>query len=112
MIDAAAFKAIIALYDKHGWKLRRVLLSGPLKERLKGSVPPGVEVKESGLDAAWFSRSSRPESTAWEIRHLSENPFALVEVIENDTDKKEAEAVLRAAEAQMLDITAKRPRAN
>lgn len=112
MIDAAAFGGIIALYDKHGWKLRLVLLSAPLKERLAGAVPTGVEVKDSDLDAAWFSRSSRPESTAWEIRHLSENPFALVEVIENDTDEKEAEAVLSAAEAKMLDITAKRPRAN
>jgi hypothetical protein len=112
MIDAAAFKGIIALYDKHGWKLRRVLLSAPLRERLAGQIPPGIDVRDSDLDAAWFSRSSRPESTAWEIRHLSENPFALLEVIQNGADEKEAESALNAAEAKMLNITAKRPRAN
>lgn len=112
MIDAAAFREIIALYDKHGWKLRRVLLSAPLKNGLAAEIPPGVEVKDSALDAAWFSRSSRPESMAWEVRHLSKTPFALVEVIENDANEEEAEAVLKAAEAKMLDITAKRPRAN
>ncbi|MGB7207391.1 MAG: hypothetical protein WBD27_01910 [Pyrinomonadaceae bacterium] len=115
MIDAGSINEIIALYTKHGWTLRRVLLSEQLRKNLSTTVADifgGVEVARSELDAAWFSRSSRPDCTAWEIRHLSENPFALVEVIDRETDDEEAEETFRKTEAKMLEMTAKRPRAN
>ncbi len=115
MIDAGSINEIIALYKKHGWTLRRVLLSEQLQKNLSTTVADifgGVEVARSELNAAWFSRTSRPDCTAWEIRHLSENPFALVEVIDNETGEEEAEELFRKAEAKMLEMTAKRPRAN
>lgn len=115
MIDAGSIKEIIALYAKHGWTLRRVLLSEPLRTSLSTRVEEifgSVEIAGSELDAAWFSRSSRPESTAWEIRHLSENPFALVEVIDSGTDPSDAEEMFRKAESKMLEATTKRRRTN
>lgn len=115
MIDSGSIKEIVALYAKHGWTLRRVLLSERLQENLSTDVADifgDVVVARSELDAVWFSRTSRPDCTAWEIRHLSENPFALVEVIDNDTDAEEAEQMFRKVEAKMLEVTAKRPRTN
>ena len=115
MIDAGSVKEIIALYVKHGWTLRRVLLSERLRKNLSATFTEifgDAEVAKSELDAAWFSRTSRPDCTAWEIRHLSENPFALVEVIDNETDEEEAQEIFRKAEAKMLEVTAKRAQAN
>ncbi len=114
MIQAAAVKEMIELYEKHGWKLRRVLLSDPLRNRLEaaGVLDDAEVTTNSELDAAWFSRSSHPDRTAWEIRHLSETPFALVEVVDNTMNEKKVEEVFNAAEAKMIEITAKRPRAN
>ncbi|MEO7673852.1 MAG: hypothetical protein ABIU09_07225 [Pyrinomonadaceae bacterium] len=114
MIDAAAIGEIIALYKKHGWTLRRVLLSAPLgKSLLTGDADifGDTDVRASELDAAWFSRSSTPERTAWEIRHLSGTPYALVEVIENGTDAQFSDKVLEGAEARMKETILKR-RAN
>ena len=115
MIDAAAIEEIIALYKKHGWTLRRVLVSEPLRTSLStaaANIFGGAEIAASELDAAWFSRSSRPNRTAWEIRHLSEMPFALVEVIDDDIDAELAAETFRSAEARMIGMAAKRPRAN
>jgi hypothetical protein len=115
MIDAGSINEIIALYTKHGWTLRRVLLSEPLRKKLSTAVAEifgDSEVASSELDAAWFSRSSRPDCTAGEIRHLSENPFALVEVIDCNTDEQEVEETFRKTEAKMLEVTLKRLRAN
>lgn len=115
MIDAPAIREIIALYTKHGWTLRRVLLSEPLRASLSTAAADifgDAEVAPSDLDAAWFSRSSRPNRTAWEIRHLSETPFALVEVMDDDIEAEHAEETFRSAEARISAMAAKRPRAN
>lgn len=115
MIDAAAIGEIIAIYEKHAWTLRRVLLSDSLRKSLStkcAEIFKDAEVIASKLDAAWFSRSSRPDSTAWEIRHLSETPFALVEVIDDGTDSKRSEEVFSITEAKMKEIILKRPQAN
>ena len=115
MIDAAAIVEIIALYKKHGWTLRRVLLSESLRKGLSTAGPDlfgEAEVTAAELDAAWFSRSSRPNRTAWEIRHLSETPFALVEVIEDETNADDTSELFRDTETKMIEMTAKRPRSN
>lgn len=115
MIDAAAVQEIIALYSKHGWTLRRVLLS----ERLRSSLSPdtlqmfsSAVIEDSRLDAAWFSRSSQAGRTAWEIRHLSETPFAFVVVIDDGSDDEQAEELRRDAEERMMETTTSRERAN
>ena len=93
MIDAIVIGEIIEQYRKHGWTLRRALLSESgnreVVERLAS-----IEVTQSDFDALWFSRKSRPESEAWELRRLSGSPFALVAVIASDVTDHERERAL------------------
>lgn len=89
MISADGIAAIVAQYESFEWRLRRVLLSPELRERLGQTATAlfgSAEIVDSDLDAAWFSRPSRGASVAWEIRRLDDFPFALVEVIEVDDE--------------------------
>lgn len=82
MISSDAIKEIIATYEKHGWLLRRLLLTSELKAHLEknaGEILEGTDIRDSRIDAAWFSREPRPGGVAWEIRHLSNIPYALLE---------------------------------
>lgn len=115
MIEAAAISEILTQYKKHGWTLRRVLLSQKLREKLSPAAPDvfgEVEIIDSSLDAAWFSRRSKPEFEAWEIRHLSSTPFALVEVLENSFSAEQAVEILTNAELKMIEITNSRRLSN
>lgn len=105
MIDRPAIEEILAQYKKHGWTLRRVLLSAGFVERVPdvAGIFEGAEIRPSELDGVWFSRSSRPGVTAWELRRLAETPYALVESISDHTDEAEAEAALKALETKMLE---------
>jgi hypothetical protein len=92
MISAQQILEIIAQYEKHGWTLRRVLLSDDLRVRAYNELVTlssggAVEFVSAGVDAAWFSRASN-EGEAWELRHLAVAPFALFEVFDL-TDEEE-----------------------
>lgn len=92
MIDATACREIIQTYVKHGWILRRVLLTKDKRKSLgetTGELFGDVKVAESEIDAAWFSRPPGKGETAWEIRHLSEMPFALLEYVDEADDNFE-----------------------
>jgi hypothetical protein len=106
MIGEDAIRSILNQYDRYGWKLRRVLLSDELQSRLGPGISmlfgPAV-VEQSDIDAAWFSRASRGESVAWELRWFYELPFALLEVIGPDTDSNEVERILRETEDQLRE---------
>lgn len=111
MISESSICDILAIYGKHGWVLRRVLLSAELKIALAGSFESlfaQAQILPSELDALWFSRSSRPQSEAWEIRHLSGTPFAMVEVIDSDYSYGERDDVLKSAEIKMSEIVKSR----
>ena len=91
MINAAQINEILSLYKKHGWKLRRVLLCEKSHKNLSVDEKflfGDTEITESKVDAVWFSRPSANDNEAWELRHLSENPYALVEVFESDDDEE------------------------
>ena len=91
MIDAASIREIMSVYAKYGWVLRRILLSEPLRSSIAdiagtfGEVP----VLRSDLDAAWFSRPPNGGPVAWEIRHLSTSPYALLEHIDEGSPSVE-----------------------
>ena len=106
MIDREAIGQIIAQYKKHGWALRRVLMSDEFASSVQdaASLFDDAEVQASDLDAAWFSRSSRPGMTAWELRYLGQMPYALVEGIPDDLSPAEAEARLREVEVRMKEV--------
>ncbi len=108
MIDRTGIEQILAQYAKHGWILRRVLLSPGYREAGMASVFQDTEVKESDLDGLWFSRSSQPGITAWELRHLSAMPFALVENITDTTVSDDADKILRDVESRMIEVIRRR----
>lgn len=111
MIDQATLGEILAQYSKHGWILRRVLLSDSLGSRLAEAFATmqDVEIVSSTLDGLWFTRPSATGSTAWELRHLSTTPYALVVGITEGMTRSEAEELMAAAETKMLENVASRP---
>lgn len=105
MITAEQIREILSLYAKHGWILRRVLLSDNLRDSLADDLFGNAEIVASRLDALWFSRASANDREAWEIRHLSKTPFALVEVFAADTDAKTREKIMSDAQTRLLNQT-------
>ncbi len=104
MIRAEQIAEILALYKKHGWILRRVLLSDALRANLAGSLETlfgAAEIRASDIDAVWFSRPSRAEQEAWELRRLSETPLALMEIFDLEDEDEIREETLREVEARL-----------
>lgn len=102
MIEISAISEIIATYRKHGWILRRVLLSTTLRKRLSTdgySNFDDIKIIDSPIDAAWFSRPAAKGPVAWEIRHLGNLPFALLENL--DEADSGFEAGLREVESRL-----------
>lgn len=98
--------AIIEQYAKHDWRLRRALLSPQTQRSLGGffsAYHPETAIINGADDALWFSRRSLPDREAWELRRLTDSPFALVTVLEDSLTKDEKEALLAETEARMFD---------
>ncbi len=100
MIGAPQIQEIMAQYRKHGWTLRRVLLCAQTRENLTDSLENlfgETQIGSFETDAAWFSRPSGIGCEAWELRRLTQTPFALIEVFEYEDD----EAVREEARFEM-----------
>ncbi|MFN0139318.1 MAG: hypothetical protein ACKVQW_04430 [Pyrinomonadaceae bacterium] len=109
MIDSAACRDIILTYTRHGWILRRVLLTAELQSSLgdaSGELFVEVDVNPGSLDAAWFSRPPATGEIAWELRHLNIAPFALLEYL--DETAGDFEDKLRAVETRLTESVAKK----
>lgn len=107
MTDRGEIADIIGQYVKHGWKLRRVLLTAKLSGSL-GDITDlfgDAELRISDHDGLWFSRRSMPDREAWELRRISTSPFALVEVIPDGLTDPERDEILAEAEERMFDPT-------
>lgn len=104
MISAGEIQEILSLYRKHGWRQRRILMTDKLKNHL-GSDAAALfgtdEIVSADIDAVWFSRASRGEREAWELRHLSPAPFALLEVFDSEDDEDVREATRHEFEEQL-----------
>ena len=104
MTDPSAIAEIIKQYEKHGWKLRRVLMTHELKEALGGAeLFANADVRPAVHDGLWFSRRSLPDREAWELRRISAAPFAVVEVVPDGLSDQERDELLSQAEARMFD---------
>ena len=98
---------ILGLYQKHGWQLRRVLLTADSRDQFEPSSPfADVNVSESSIDAMWFSRPSH-DGEAWELRLLSEQQFALFEKFEKDETEEQRDEARNEMEARMRDYLTK-----
>lgn len=107
MISVEEFGEIVTIYQKHGWILRRVLLSAETRKRLS-VLPDGVAVVGSMIDAAWFSRPPQAGEVAWEIRSLGQTPFALVQFV--DEDSPDFEQVLEEVKDRLAESLTQRKR--
>ena len=104
MNASALFNEIVALYSKHGWQLRRVLLTAESRAQFDpGPAPETVPVIEAGVDAVWFYRASHSGREAWELRLLSENPYALFETFEADESEEERDEMILEMENRLRE---------
>ncbi len=95
---------ILAVYRKHGWQVRRLLLTPTTRVQLEISAfPNDVKLEDASIDAMWFSRSSHGGREAWELRLLAEQPYALFETFEKDETEEQREERRRELEARMRD---------
>ena len=100
---------IVGSYVKHGWQLRGVLLLPETRREIDGDLASGllsfdaVLMREAAVDGLWFSRDSHEGREAWELRLVSENPFALFETFEADETEEEREDVRREMEARLRE---------
>jgi hypothetical protein len=99
---------IIAAYDRHGWKLQRVLLRPSSREAFKSreEVFPESALIDADFDALWFARPSHAQREAWELRLISENAYALFEAFEADETEEDREKVRHEMENKMREHTA------
>ncbi len=112
MINERQIKEILMQYERHGWNLRRVLLSAQAVENLADSLKilfGETEIILSECDAVWFSRrlSSNYGSESWELRRLSGTPFALVEIFEDEDDEEVREETRKEIETQLVGQASK-----
>ncbi|HEU4766123.1 MAG TPA: hypothetical protein VFS77_02085 [Pyrinomonadaceae bacterium] len=106
MKKANLFIETVATYRKHGWELRRALLQPATLAELgsqEEEMLNRVDVRESPIDALWFSRPSSQNRDAWELRLLEQTQYALFETFEADEAEDEREEVRLEMEARLRE---------
>jgi hypothetical protein len=102
----------IDTYRKHGWRLARVLLCPEtlalITEREREIFEDAI-LKEAVVDALWFSRPSHAGREAWELRLVSETPYALFETFEMDEAEEDREDVRLEMEARLREQATRFP---
>ena len=100
------FNEIIATYQRHGWKLKRVLIKPATRNDLKedaAKIFNEAVVIEAEFDALWFARPSTAGREAWELRLAAEQPYALFEAFEADESEEDREEARLEMEHQMRE---------
>ena len=94
----------IAAYRKHGWQLKRVLMSDETRHASAASGEidlEGLVPVMAPMDALWFARPSHGQREAWELRLVGDTPYALFEAFESDEDEEAREDVRSEMEARL-----------
>lgn len=108
-MDQKSVEEIIRQYERNGWGLRRVLITPARSGEFSSLSALGVPVNAAAeLDALWFSRARADGRVAWEIRHLSDLPYAIVEVLDGMIDDDNLEKALSSAEQKMKEALFRR----
>ncbi|HEY0081055.1 MAG TPA: hypothetical protein VGB73_20795 [Pyrinomonadaceae bacterium] len=106
------FREILAMYRRHGWRLRRALMRAETRAELRGGsqgdeadleIFESAPVVESEVDAMWLARPSHEGREAWELRLVAETPYALFELFEPDEEEEDREDVRREMEARLRE---------
>ena len=106
MKSADLFTELTAIYRKHGWQLRSVLLRAETRVEIESLLPDGVVIRETEFDALWFSRPSHNGREAWELRLLAQTQYALFETFEADETEEERDDLRLEMEARLRDYLA------
>lgn len=110
MSDINQAPDIVATYGKHGWILRRVLLtkeSEPAWPATALTSLQNVVMERAAFDALWFARPSHGGREAWELRLIAETPYALFQAFESDETEELREDARREMEARMQEYVTK-----
>lgn len=110
------FGEIIDNYLRHGWQLEQVLLRTETLRAIEAiaatkTLSPNVLfhdaiVRESTVDALWFKRAAQAIGReAWELRLVSDSPYALFETFEADEAEEDREDVRREMESRLIETT-------
>ena len=105
------FSETIAMYRKHGWQLKRVLLRKETRAEVSGEATElfnDASQMDAEINALWFARASHGTREAWELRLIGEPPYALFETFEQDEAEEDREDVRREMEARLRDYAAGR----
>ena len=100
---------ILALYQKHGWHLRSVLLKPETRARFDvqaAKLDPSL-IREAEVDAIWFSRTSHAGRDAWELRLISDQQYALFETFEADETEEQRDEMRREMEARLREYVSR-----
>jgi hypothetical protein len=101
------FRETLATYRKYGWRLARVMMRpgalAELRAATGGDDFETVAAREFPVDAMWFVRPAQGGREAWELRLVSESPYALFELFEPDEAEEDREDVRREMEAKMRE---------
>ena len=98
------FQQIIERYRSFDWIPRKILLSptSRLDFAEQNSIEE-VEVADSEIDAIWFSRPAAGGREAWELRVISDSPYALFEMFEADESDEARQDVRTEMEARLRE---------
>src|SRR4051812_12323406 len=96
-------KQIIAMYQRHGWTLRRALLTSETRAAIDDNIFNDAAIVDSDFDALWFARPSHAERDAWELRLLAEQPYSLFEAFEADESEEDRDEARLEMENRMRD---------
>ncbi len=94
MDQLSLLQEIVALYERHGWELRRVLLTTTTNAAIGDAAAElwrEAKIIETDVDALWFARPSHGGREAWELRLVTEQPYALFEAFESDEAEEDRE---------------------
>jgi hypothetical protein len=108
LVNIELAQQIVATYEQHGWKLRRLLLrssSGNERQQINESFPV-TTIVEADIDAMWFARASHAGREAWELRLIVEQPYALFEAFEADETEADREDARGEMENRMREYAA------
>lgn len=101
---------LLATYEKHGWRVRQVLLKPETRAELQNDLSAAVqqfETREAEVDAVWFSRPSHKNREAWELRLIAETQYALFETFESDETDEQRNEVKLEMESRLRDYASR-----
>jgi len=106
MIDARAIQGLLAQYQRFDWQLHHVLMTREMRDTLPASLTVlfgNAEIVDSDINAVWFSRPAENGRIAFELRALSNTPFALVDSSEPGADETDLAALFQRVEGKMRE---------